>query len=316
MNTLSSRGKISVWLRLGRISNLPTVWSNVLAALLIAGGAMPHPSLLLLLMLALSLFYVGGMYLNDAYDSAIDARDRPQRPIPAGQAQSTTVFAAGFAMLGAGWLMLSQAGKAPSILYGALLAGCIVLYNVWHKDNPVSPLIMGSCRALVYLCAGSALALHPDAPGGWLILPAAGALLLHIVGLSHAAKQEDQHRLLRNWPLAALALPPLYFLALWWRQSAAEWQILDSLFVCMLALLLGALGKALRLLFSIRRGAQPRARIGQVVAQLIAATSLLDGVALLACQPALPPASALLAAAACALAWMLTLFFQRTIPGT
>ena len=37
-----------------------------------------------LVLLAMSLFYVGGMYLNDYFDRAIDARERPERPIPAG----------------------------------------------------------------------------------------------------------------------------------------------------------------------------------------------------------------------------------------
>ena len=39
-----------------------------------------------------------------------------------------------------------------SDLPGALLASAIVLYNVWHKDNACSPLLMGACRALLCLC--------------------------------------------------------------------------------------------------------------------------------------------------------------------
>ena len=30
------------------------------------------------------MFYIGGMYLNDAFDRDIDARERPERPIPSG----------------------------------------------------------------------------------------------------------------------------------------------------------------------------------------------------------------------------------------
>jgi len=44
-----------VWLRLGRISNLPTVWSNVLAGTLLA-GAQPDVNTGLVL-LAASLLY-------------------------------------------------------------------------------------------------------------------------------------------------------------------------------------------------------------------------------------------------------------------
>ena len=74
-------------LRLSRISNLPTVWSNVLVGALLAGGSLADRRLPLL-MLALSLFYTGGMFLNDAFDRDFDAKHRPERPIPAGEVTS------------------------------------------------------------------------------------------------------------------------------------------------------------------------------------------------------------------------------------
>ena len=58
---------LSLALRLGRISNLPTVWTNVLAGALLAGGGLADVRVPLL-MLALSMFYLGGMFLNDAFD--------------------------------------------------------------------------------------------------------------------------------------------------------------------------------------------------------------------------------------------------------
>jgi 4-hydroxybenzoate polyprenyltransferase len=47
-------------IRLGRISNLPTVWTNVLAAIVLAGGGVGDPRFVLLLV-ALSLAYIAGM---------------------------------------------------------------------------------------------------------------------------------------------------------------------------------------------------------------------------------------------------------------
>ena len=65
------------------------------------------------------------------------------------------------------------------------LATAILLYDVWHKGNPLSPVIMGLCRALVYvttaLAAGAALS-----PA---ILGAALALLLYVVALTQLAKR-------------------------------------------------------------------------------------------------------------------------------
>jgi 4-hydroxybenzoate polyprenyltransferase len=65
-----------VALRLGRVSNLPTVWTNVAAGVALSGVGFSL-GIFAGLVLALSLFYVGGMYLNDAFDRDIDARERP-----------------------------------------------------------------------------------------------------------------------------------------------------------------------------------------------------------------------------------------------
>jgi len=86
-------------LRLGRVSNLPTVWTNALAGALLAGAALGAE--LALAVLAFSLFYTGGMFLNDAFDAPWDARERPERPIPSGAAGAREVFLWGFGMLAA-----------------------------------------------------------------------------------------------------------------------------------------------------------------------------------------------------------------------
>src|SRR5262245_63491269 len=54
-----------------------------------------------------SLFYSGGMALNDAFDAEIDARERPERPIPSGRVSRGTVLALGFGML-----VVAQIGRA------------------------------------------------------------------------------------------------------------------------------------------------------------------------------------------------------------
>ena len=53
------------------------------------------------MLLAFSLFYTGGMFLNDAFDAQFDAQHRPERPIPAGDVSRSTVFGWGYAMLAA-----------------------------------------------------------------------------------------------------------------------------------------------------------------------------------------------------------------------
>src|SRR5262249_46291508 len=185
--------------KLGRVSNLPTVWTNVLAASVLAGGDWRTLRTGLVLV-AMSLFYVGGMYLNDFFDRAIDARERPTRPIPAGDVPAGTVAAIGFALLGSGIVAMALLGGA-ALLAGVVLALAVVGYDLWHKGNPAGPVVMGLCRALVY--AGAAAAAVGSVP--WIIVVTALAMLAYVAGITYAAQQESYDRVERLWPLAALA---------------------------------------------------------------------------------------------------------------
>ena len=133
-----------VYLQLGRVSNLPTVWTNVLAGTALAGRATPAAHVAVLAV-ACSLFYVGGMYLNDAFDREVDARERSERPIPAGQIGAGAVFAIGFGLLAAALVVLAAAsawwggGRLGSVGAGLVLAGGITYYDAHHKANPWSP---------------------------------------------------------------------------------------------------------------------------------------------------------------------------------
>jgi 4-hydroxybenzoate polyprenyltransferase len=199
----------STALTLGRVSNLPTVWTNVLAGVVLAGGTLADARLPLLL-LALSLCYVAGMFLNDAFDRGFDAQHRPERPIPAGRVTAAAVFTCGFAMLALGITVLAWVGYGFAagtqwrpVAAGLALAAAIVLYDIHHKGNPLSPVVMGLCRMLVYVTAAAAVAasLRPE------LLVAALLLLSYLVGLTYIAKQEHLGRVRNLWPLLFLALP-------------------------------------------------------------------------------------------------------------
>ncbi len=175
-------------LRLGRVSNLPTVWTNVMAGIAL-GGAEPTPRLLLPLGIAASFFYMGGMCLNDAFDRRWDGQHRPERPIPAGEVRAGTVFAAGFALLGAALALLAlTVGRAPT-LAGLALATLIVVYDVSHKGNPLAPVVMGLCRVSLYAIA--ALAVAPRV--GVAVYAGAAVLLAYLVALTVVAKHETRN---------------------------------------------------------------------------------------------------------------------------
>ncbi len=288
---------LALALRLARISNLPTVWTNVLVGALLAGAHLADPRLPLL-MLALSLFYIGGMFLNDAFDRDFDAAHRPERPIPSGQVSARQVFALGFGMLAIGLATVAAASRGPdgapawrAAAAGAALAAVIVFYDAWHKANPLSPLVMGLCRVLVVVTAAFAIA---DAPTP-AVLFAAAALLCHLIGLTYIAKQEHLDRIGRLWPLGFLAVPVVYGSVLA-ASAAIVWPLL-ALYVAVLAYALGRLRRR-------ARGDVPRA-----VVTLIAGMSVLDGVVLAG-------GGQVFAAALAIGAFVLTLALQRWVPGT
>jgi 4-hydroxybenzoate polyprenyltransferase len=277
-------------LTLGRVSNLPTVWTNVLAGTLLAGGSWQEWRFASVL-IAMSLFYVGGMYLNDYFDRAIDAVERPSRPIPSGQISASAVAAIGFVLLAAGIAIMAAMGTA-SALAGASLATAIVAYDAIHKVNPVAPVVMGLCRALVYIGAAAAAA---GTVSGAIAL-AGFAMLGFVAGLTYAAKQEALDRVGNLWPLLILSVPMVIALPALQHGLTA---------VAVYTALIGASAYAIYLLW--RRpfaGAVP-----QAVGWLIAGTSLVDA-ALLAAAGTTGPA----VAAGCG--FILTLMLQRHIAGT
>jgi 4-hydroxybenzoate polyprenyltransferase len=276
-------------LRLGRVSNLPTVWTNVLAGAVLAGAAGFGAELALLLS-AFTLFYTGGMFLNDAFDAAIDARERPERPIPSGAVTRRAVFGWGYAQMAAGVALLALLGLAPA-LAGLTLAAAISYYDWNHKTNPLSPVVMGLCRVLIYAGAGLAYTLAlPDAL--WI---GAALLLCYLIGLTYVAKQENLERVENLWPLLFLAAP-----VAWGAWRAMQAPVTGLYGFAFTAWMLWALWYLRRR----RKGDIPRA-----VVSLIAGISLLDAMLI---AGAGSPALALVALAG----FGLTLFFQRYIAGT
>jgi len=209
MGAPAPTGQLRVLLILGRVSNLPTVWSNCLAAWLLCGGGEVWRFSLVLL--SATFFYTGGMFLNDACDVAFDRRYRPERPIPAGQISVRAVRYLAIAQLLAALILAVLMGKT-AIMFGLLLVSVVVVYDFVHKGTPLAPLLMAGCRFLVYFLASSAAVPNVPAAVGWRAL----ALSAYIAGLSLLARGESRPDGGRRWPwllflapiVAAFAIQP------------------------------------------------------------------------------------------------------------
>lgn len=287
--------KLKTALRLGRVSNLPTVLTNSIAGVALAGGAIAAGPLGLLV-IAVGLAYTAGMFLNDAFDAEMDARNQRFRPIPAGEVTQKAVFGWGFAMLGASVVLLAAAGLWTghgwwSGLVGLALALVIVGYNWRHKENPFGPALMGMCRVLVYIAAGVALAGALPQPL-WI---GAALLMAHVMGLTYVAKREGAGAVGQVWPFICLALPLAYGLYA---------GIANPIVLPFVAALAVADAVAVRL--CLRKGPGD---IGRAIPLLIAAISLLDAM-FVAMQ------GETVLAVIVALGFPLTLQLQRWVRGT
>lgn len=185
---------------LGRISNLPTVWSNCLAAWLLNGGQAWNN--FYVLCIGATSLYIGGMFLNDAFDAKFDRQFRQERPIPSGQITARAVWVIGATLLLLGWLLLLLLGTSTALL-ALLLVGAIVLYDAVHKQTAFAPLLMAACRFLLYLVAASATMRSVNDAVVWHGL----ALAAYITGLSYLARSESGQGMIRRWPLLLLIAP-------------------------------------------------------------------------------------------------------------
>jgi len=283
-------------LKLGRVSNLPTVWSNTLAGAVLAGVYIFNNTIILLIV-AMSLAYIGGMFLNDAYDSEIDAKERPERPIPAGKISATAVYLLGYGMLALSvYLVMVSASRAlgfpPYAASSALaLTTSILVYNMWHKNNPISPFIMGLCRMFVYITAAYTLLREPSS----LVFAGAVVTLCYLIGLTYIAKSENNNSFAAMWPIAFLAVP-LGF-GLMKSHGSMPTLLFTLLFGCWL-------------LYSLSFLKDPAKRnVPKAVVSMIAGISLLDAIYISSMG-----FTNLAYLALCAFA--LTLFLQRFISGT
>ncbi len=242
MSVADSHGpsRVSAWLTLMRVSNLPTVWTNALvgfyAGVTAVASTRPvpvHEGLPLLgallnegfvLLVALSMIYIGGMILNDVFDVSWDRSNRADRPLITGQISVLSASVAGGLLLLLALLMLFAYIQTRVLVLGTMLAVTVVLYDWLHKRSPVAAALMGACRSLVYLTAGAMLYVAGEVLRPYLIPP---ALLMgvYVMGVTLLAQRETSVSLgvrrwlaplLVVWPVLALIVVRPTDLGWWW----------------------------------------------------------------------------------------------------
>jgi len=271
------------------VSNLPTVWSNCLAGWWLAGGGSRLD--LLLVSISITFLYLGGMFLNDAFDAGFDRNHRATRPIPSGAITEREVWVWGLAWLLLGLTGLVWLGAVTAVL-ALLLAGCILFYNAIHKIMIIAPIVMGGCRVFVYLVAASTGLNGVTGESIWKGLALGG----YIVGLSCLARKESAPVRIQYWPCIFLAAP---ILIAWLIDDGAD---LRAAAFCSLGLGVWVVWTLLQTF------GREHPNVGRAVSRLLAGIALVD---LLAVADLSHPAAAMF------LLWfLLALGLQGFIPAT
>ncbi|MEX2027468.1 MAG: UbiA family prenyltransferase, partial [Pirellulaceae bacterium] len=185
-----------------------TAAADVTMGVLVVRGSLEPVACYLLLLGASALMYLGGIVLNDVLDAKLDARERPERPIPAGRisalaAKGLAAVLMLIALAFAAIVSFHTHNVAP-IMVAALLATTIVLYDNLLKHTPFGPLAMGACRMLNVLLGMTAAVEGFRSWGSleWLI---AGGIGVYVMGITRFARTEA-HRSSRANLSSALAI--------------------------------------------------------------------------------------------------------------
>lgn len=180
---------------------MPSIWTNVLCAVVLATGRFSWEGYLLPV-LGLSCYYLAGMCLNDVCDAAYDGVHRPSRPLPSGRVSRIGARLLVFALFLTGTAAVWGAPFRQGLFAAVLLMALIVWYDLAHKNNPFSVLLMASCRFLVFAVA--ALAITGSMPTS--VLFAAGIQFTYVVCLSLVARYENSRTTPFSLPVIPLML--------------------------------------------------------------------------------------------------------------
>lgn len=188
---------VKTLLTLCRVSNLPTVWMNILTTAVIVSAVTGQSYTIGFILLAISCFYAGGMSLNDYCDRHWDAERQPYRPIPSGRISARRVLTITLGLFAAGFVFLLFAPNPMGPLAAVGLVAIIGLYDWLHKKHWATVFLMALTRLGVYAVAAAALV--GEVP--LLVWLAGGIQMVYTLLVTVVARWENSQPRDLNFPL-------------------------------------------------------------------------------------------------------------------
>ena len=247
-------GTIRDWAQLVRLPNVFTLFSDCIAAAIVAGSLLVPVTAFLPAVVASLFAYWAGMILNDVVDIEEDREHRPDRPLASDRISSVVAghVATGMLML-APILILATCSLHTSeplwlgaaFLASVLLSLCVRAYDSPLKQTPLGPLLMGTCRSLNILMVGcTMLAVSPAETSLFpkpLLFLAIG-IGIYIMGITIYAHREEGDSspaglilgmIFQTVGLAIIAGLP------YWAEGTPTWQLNPRTFYPLLIGLIG-----------------------------------------------------------------------------
>ena len=146
------------YLQLMRPANIVTAWADILIGFAASGAVFSlnqvvegqansaNLATLAWLLLATTGLYGGGVVFNDVFDAELDAKERPERPIPSGRTSRENAVKLGGLLLVIGVVAAWQVSLLSGFL-AVSVALAALLYDSLSKHHPIfGPINMGICR--------------------------------------------------------------------------------------------------------------------------------------------------------------------------
>ncbi|MFI6504771.1 SCO3242 family prenyltransferase [Nonomuraea typhae] len=147
------RSKLASLARLVRAPAALTVPGDILAGAAATGRA-SGPALLGRMVSSICLYWAG-MALNDYADRELDAKERPNRPIPSGEISPGEALGVAVGLTTAGVALALAADGKRGLATVLPLAGAVWAYDLTLKSSPISPISMAATRFLNVLAGAS-----------------------------------------------------------------------------------------------------------------------------------------------------------------
>jgi len=200
---------VRAYLQLVRLPAVFTAMADIFLGFLLTHETFLPARQFVALLAASAALYLAGMAFNDVFDRRLDAKERPDRPIPSGRISVTAAVTLGVSLIVVGLVcplvtipesasrrmaealahfqiseLLIAAPASITIAIG--LTALILAYDGFLKKNSLGPIAMGGCRFLNVMLGASCASVVWMRPQTLV----AGAMGIYVAGVTWFARQE------------------------------------------------------------------------------------------------------------------------------